>query len=221
MIITIDGPAGAGKSTIAACVAGRLGFVYINSGSLYRALTVLVIDRGIPLADSRSIAATCGDADIFVDRDGTYLEGSRVDDRLRTPDVEAAVAPVSAIPEVRARVNRLLKNIAHRQDSVTEGRDMGTVVFPQAEVKIFMDASVEARARRRHRETSDGRSMEEIRSSIEERDRLDRTKPDAPLKPATDAVILDTSHLTIDEVCARVTEICKQHIQREFHNTYE
>lgn len=221
MIVAIDGPAGAGKSTVAKNVAAELGFVYINSGNLYRAITLSVFQAGIDPKHEAEVSDLADSADVSVDADGTKIDGRLVDGELRTARVDAAVAPVSSFPRVRNAVNQLLVSLARTRDAVVEGRDMGTVVFPDAEVKIYMDASIDSRALRRYKEAGDGRSLEEIREAIEKRDRIDQKKAGAPLRPAEDALYLDTSRLTIEAVCEKVVQICTHHIQREIHNKHE
>ncbi len=212
MIVAIDGPAGAGKSTVAKNVADELGFVYINSGSLYRAITVAVFDAGADPTDEDAVSRVAAEAGVSVDAEGTKIDGHLVDRRLRTSEVDGAVAPVSSFPTVRETVNRLLVSLARTRNTVVEGRDMGTVVFPDADVKIYMDASIEARSLRRYKEALDKRSLDEIRHAIAKRDLFDQKKAGAPMRPAKDALYLDTSRLTIKAVCEKVIEICKLHI---------
>ena len=150
MIVALDGPAGCGKSTIAKLLSGRMGFVYINSGNIYRAISLRAIERHIGLDEERAIIDCAALASIDCDSDGTIiLDGKKVSAELRTASVDAIVAQVSAIPETRAIVNAIVRKIALGRDTVVEGRDMTTVVFPNAEAKFYIDASVEERARRR------------------------------------------------------------------------
>ncbi len=204
MVVTIDGPAGVGKSTIARRSAQIAGFSYINSGSFYRAVTLAVIEEGGDPKDAESVLATARGCTLDLRDDRLVLNGEDVDDRLHGDDVDAWVAELSAIPEVRVIVNRRLREIAGGRDVVVEGRDIGTVVFPDAELKIFLDADVATRASRRYRQGVSGLSLAEIEKSIQERDTVDRNKPSGALFPATDALRIDTSHLTIDQVCERV-----------------
>ncbi len=204
MIVAIDGPAGSGKSSVAKRVADEAGFEYINSGSFYRAVTYAALTAGVDPEDSSGVISIADSIDISL-RNGTlYLGNDPVEHLLHTDMVDAWVAQHSAIPEVRHIVNRLLKTAADRRNMVIEGRDITTVVFPEAEVKVFIDASVEERAKRRFLQGVSSLSLEEIRESMEKRDRIDRSKPFGSLKVAEGALYLDTSLLTIDEVCDRV-----------------
>ncbi|HET7838796.1 MAG TPA: (d)CMP kinase, partial [Rectinemataceae bacterium] len=176
MIVAIDGPAGSGKSTIARMIAESLGFTYVNSGNLYRAMTLRALNEGISL-DAREAVTQCSRAAEIVYRDGRlHLDGRDAEDELHSARVDALVAQLSAIPEVREIVNALVRRIADDLDSVVEGRDMTTVVFPDAELKFFLDASPEARAQRRFSQGTSGASLEEIKANIEMRDAIDRGK---------------------------------------------
>jgi cytidylate kinase len=206
LVVAIDGPAGVGKSTVARRVAESLGFLYLNSGSFYRAVTWAVLESGRDPADAGQVLRTARECRFDV-RDGALLLGGKdLEDLIRTDAVDAWVARHSAIPEVRGVVNTRLREIALGADIVMDGRDIGTVVFPDAEVKVFLDADTRTRAERRFRQGVSGLALEEIERAIEERDLVDRTKPVGRLARAADAIALDTSHLTIGEVCERVTE---------------
>ena len=204
MIIAIDGPAGSGKSTIARMVAEGLGFTYINSGSIYRAMTLRAIRRGIDCGDRAAVLASSREANVDYRKDSLYLDGEAVCAELRSAAVDAHVAQVSAIPELRSIVNDVVRRVAASSNAVVEGRDMTTVVFPDAELKFFLDASSEARAQRRFRQGSSEASFEDIKRNIEMRDKIDRSKPIGALKIAPDAEYLDSSHLTIQEVYDKV-----------------
>lgn len=211
MIVAMDGPAGTGKSTVARMVAERAGFTYINSGNLYRAITLGVIRAGVPVADESAIAELARSLPLAYREGRLTLDGENVEPFLRSDEVEACVAQLSAIVPVRRIVNELLRKLAQATNAVVEGRDITTVVFPDAEVKFFIDASVEARAQRRFEQGTSSLSLEEIRSNIEMRDKIDMTKAEGSLKRSPDALYLDTSYLTIDEVYEKVyTKIQQQ-----------
>jgi len=206
VVVAIDGPAGVGKSTVARRSAQEAGFLYINSGNFYRAITLAVLDSGTAPYDTASVVALARRVRLDLGPGGVELDGCLVEDRLHADAVDRWVAPLSAIAEVRDIVNRRIRDIASRVDSVVEGRDIGTVVFPRADVKIFLDADVATRAGRRHVQGTSALTREEIQRTIQERDRLDRNKPGGPLTAALDAVRIDTSLLTIQQVCERVQE---------------
>jgi cytidylate kinase len=204
MVVAIDGPAGVGKSTVARRSAEAAGFLFVSSGSFYRAITLAVLDSSVAPDDRAAVVAIAHACRLEV-RDGRLeLDGRNVEERIRTDEVDSWVAVHSAIPEVREIVNRRLRDIAAAGDVVVEGRDIGTVVFPDAEVKIFLDADVTTRALRRHEEGTSSLSLAEVEKAIEERDAVDRNKPTGRLAAAADAQHIDTSLLTIDEVCERV-----------------
>jgi len=203
MVIAIDGPAGSGKSTIARMVAERLGFTYVNSGNLYRAMTLRAIRAGLGAGEGAALVSMAKAADISYRGGRLFLDGEDVEDLLHSVPVDALVAQVSAVPELRTVVNAHVRRIAGTTDAVVEGRDMTTVVFPEAELKFYLDASPDARAGRRHGE-AEGSSFAEIRKNIEMRDAIDRAKSVGTLKIAPDALYLDSSHLTIQEVYDKV-----------------
>ncbi len=206
MIVAIDGPAGGGKSSVARTVATSLGFEFLNSGSFYRAVTWKVLESGADPHDTESVIEIARNTR-FDQIDGRFLvDGEPRSDELRSPNVDAWVATLSAVPEVRAVVNDALVRLSQLHDVVVEGRDMTTTVFPHADVKIFLDASLDARAERRYQQDAGGRSIDEIREQIAERDDMDRKKPTGALVKTPEAVYLDTSDLTIEEVCARVSD---------------
>jgi cytidylate kinase len=204
MIVALDGPAGVGKSTIAKCVADRTGMKYINSGNLYRAVTWRVLDAGIDPRDEAACVRLASEAGFELIDGDLHVDGRNVEDELHTDPVDAHVAAISSFPEVRNIVNRELRSITAEIDAVVEGRDITTVVFPDAEVKVFLDASVETRAERRYAQGTSDLTLDEIKQSISDRDHIDRTKPLGRLELAPDAVYLDTSDLTIDRVCEKV-----------------
>lgn len=204
MVVAIDGPAGVGKSTIARRSAAAAGFQYINSGSLYRAITLAVLESGRQADDPAAVLAAARASRLDLLDGGISLDGRFVEERIRSDAVDAWVAPHSSIPEVREIVNGILRRMAADRDVVVEGRDIGTVVFPRAECKVFLDADEATRAARRHAQGVSGLSPEAIQKAIAERDRVDRTKPTGRLTAAPDAIVIDTSHLTIEQVCERV-----------------
>ncbi len=204
MVIAIDGPAGSGKSTIARKVAESLGFCYVNSGNLYRALTLRAIRRGLDAKEAEAVLACAREARIEYRSGKLRLDGEEVEELLHSAEVDALVAQVSAIPPLRDIVNAHVRRIAGSLDAVVEGRDMTTVVFPDADLKFFLDASPDSRARRRFEQGVSEASLEEISRNIEMRDAIDRSKSVGSLKIAPDAVYLDSSHLTIQEVYDKV-----------------
>jgi cytidylate kinase len=205
MIVAMDGPAGCGKSTIAKLLSERMGFLYVNSGNIYRALTWAALQKGLGLNDEAALISAASEVSVDYDKGGSILlDGTRLSTELRSAEVEAIVAQVSAIPEIRRIVNEIVRRLARGKDVVVEGRDMTTVVFPQAELKFFIDASTEERARRRFAQASSSMSYEEILANIKMRDAIDRNKKIGALKIAPDALYLDTSDLTIEAVYEKV-----------------
>ncbi len=204
MVVAIDGPAGCGKSTIARMLAARLGFTYINSGNLYRTISYAAIQTGIPLGDGEALLALAQAARIDYQGDKLLYNGQDISAFLHSDAVDARVAQDSAHPELRSIVNALIKKLAAQRDSVVEGRDMTTVVFPKAELKFYLDADVEARVGRRHGQGVSGLSPEEIRQNLQMRDQIDKNKAQGSLKIAPDALYIDTSLLTIDQVYDKV-----------------
>ncbi|BCW97294.1 MAG: cytidylate kinase [Armatimonadota bacterium] len=210
-VITIDGPAGAGKSTVAGMLAKRLGWFHLDSGSTYRAFAAAVLRRGVSPDDAQALAALAGDIRVEIrEEDGAtrvLADGEDVTELIRTPEVSRASSPVSAVPEVRARLVELQRSIAEGRNTVAEGRDMGTVVFPNATLKVFLTASPQERARRRVRDfqkQNQSVSEEQVLAEILERDARDSTRAVSPLQPAPDAYILETDQLTPDEVVDRI-----------------
>jgi len=206
VLVAIDGPAGVGKSTVARQCARQSGFLYINSGSFYRAITLAALQRGAAADDVDSLLHIARAAHLDVEAFEVLLDGTNVEGLLHGDSVDARVAEVSAIPEVRRIVNQRVREIADGRDAVVEGRDIGTVVFPHADVKIFLDADIETRAARRHGQGVSRHSLAETRAAIGRRDTVDRSKPVGALLAAPDALRIDTSLLTIQQVCERVNE---------------
>ena len=200
MVIAIDGPAGCGKSTLADLLAKRLGFTYINSGNLYRALTYGCLDAGLDLKDEKSAVQYAKTACISYRQDGAvFLDGKDISDFLHRDEVDRRVSALSSIIEIRHIVNDIVKKLACERDTVAEGRDMTTVVFPGAEYRFYLDASADARARRRFEQGLSELTFDEIKRRIEERDRVDRNKPEGSLKRGEGVMYLDTSLLTIEQ----------------------
>ena len=206
MVVAIDGPAGVGKSTVARQCARYAGFLYINSGSFYRAITLAVLQRNASMEDPEGIVGVARSCRLDVESSEMILDGRKVEALLHGDAVDSRVAAVSAIPGVRGVVNARIREIVDQRDVVVEGRDIGTVVFPSAEVKIFLDADIETRAARRHDQGVSRRSLAETRAAIGRRDTVDRNKPVGRLLAAPDALRIDTSLLTIQQVCERVNE---------------
>ncbi len=215
MIVAIDGPAGVGKSTIARQIAERAGMYYINSGNLYRAITWQILQEypDGPPKDQKKMIEVAKNCRFELKPDGLYVNSQRVEEYLHTDAVDAWVAQVSSIADIRTVVNRDLRQVASGLDSVVEGRDITTVVFPDAKVKIFLDASVETRAKRRYHQGVSELSIEEIAERIRQRDQIDRTKAVGRLEVAEDAIYLDTSDLTIDQVCEKVIDKIRKTVQ--------
>ncbi|HEX9787234.1 MAG TPA: (d)CMP kinase [Candidatus Binatia bacterium] len=211
MIIAIDGPSGAGKSTLAKRLAKELNFVYLDTGAMYRALALKVLREGIDLADDARLAELVRVTQIDLQEQGGKLEvlldGRDVAGEIRTPEVSQLASKVSALRVVRARMLELQRAMGQRGSVVAEGRDIGTVIFPAAEVKIFLDASIRERARRRYDELrAAGRTVDfaETLREIEERDKRDSGRDLAPLCKAEDALLIDSSSFTADRVAAMV-----------------
>jgi len=208
MVIAIDGPAGSGKSTIAKLLAQKLkdregkGFTYINSGNLYRAITLGCLRSGITPNDSRRALEYAKNANIAYDGDKIVLDGEDVTGRLHTDEIDKWSAPLSAIVPIRHVVNDIIRCLSKGMNSVAEGRDMTTVVFPDAEHRFYLDASVEARARRRFDQGVSKLSLEEIKETIAQRDAIDKNKKEGSLAIAEGVEYIDTSGLTINEVYA-------------------
>lgn len=204
MVVAIDGPAGTGKSTVARRVAEKSGFLYLNSGKFYRAITYKALKQGKKKENRAALIATAADISIAVTPTSFLVDGVELDRELHTPEIDADVAEVSSIPEVRISVNSRIKKVAEEHDLVVEGRDMQTTVFPNAAVKVFLDADVKTRARRRHEQNDSEGALEEIEEAIRRRDEIDATKQMGRLARAEDAVYIDTTDLTIEQVCERV-----------------
>ncbi|MBR1919950.1 MAG: (d)CMP kinase [Spirochaetales bacterium] len=212
MIVAIDGPAGCGKSTIAKRIASELGFYFLNTGSFYRAVTRAQLDRGLDVSDTDSVLETAKSIEITVNDGNICVDGVDVEERLHGPDIDQYVSYVSSDPRLREIVTDLVRKVAGTMDIVTEGRDTTTVIFPNADCKFYFDASAEIRAERRIRQHPEGQTYEEVLQKIIERDNNDKNKPVGALKLASDAIYVDTSLLTIEEVCEKVTMVIRTKI---------
>lgn len=201
MIIAIDGPAGSGKSTTAKIVAEKMGFVYLDTGAMYRALTLDVIQKNIPINDIKKIVAEAKDINLEFSNGKILLNKEDVSKRIRENDVTQQVSEVSALSEVRKEMVKLQREIASEKDAVIDGRDIGTVVFPQADYKFFIEADLEERAKRRIKDLTDkeNNNLDEIKEQLEARDKFDSTREYSPLKKAEDSIVIDTTNLTIEE----------------------
>lgn len=214
--VAIDGPAGAGKSTIAKLVAKEKGYIYVDTGAMYRGLAIHFLKKGIQPQETDKIAEACGDAEVSIGyEDGAqqiYLNGENITSMLREEAVGNMASMSSAVPAVRAKLLDLQRNLAKEKDVVMDGRDIGTHVLPDADVKVYLTASVECRANRRYKElTEKGVECDynEIAKDIEERDARDMNREIAPLKQAEDAVLVDSSDMIIQEVVDAICALCK------------
>jgi cytidylate kinase len=208
IVIAIDGPAGAGKSTIARSLARRLGFIYIDTGAMYRAVALWALRAGIDLDDMHRLEQLALAADIQFDGDRVMLNGEDVTAAIREPEVSDAASKVSIVPGVRRAMREQQRVIGASKSVVMEGRDIGTVVFPEAQVKIFLDADQETRAERRARET--GAEVDRVAREIAERDQRDRSRTEAPLTQAPDAEYVDSSRLSAEEVEEAILRIIRR-----------
>ncbi|MEJ5252926.1 MAG: (d)CMP kinase [Chthonomonadetes bacterium] len=221
-VVAIDGPAGAGKSSVAKRVAQALGYRYLDTGALYRALAWKAIKSGLRPQDASYIVDMTRETKVELQQHNgeqrVLVDGEDVTEAIRAPEVANLASPISAIPEVREILLDWQRDFARQGGTVAEGRDTGTVVFPNAGVKIFLTASLDERARRRHRELLErgiNISLQQVKLDMEARDQRDSTRHIAPLRPAPDAVIIDTEHLSLDEVVEEVLKICRARFTNE------
>ena len=220
--IAIDGPAGAGKSTIAKRVAKTLQYIYVDTGAMFRAMAIHLIRMGTDTSDAEAISRDAQSADITIEyRDGeqaVLLNGENVTPYLRTEEVGNMASVSSVNPDVREKMADLQRQLAAKQNVVMDGRDIGTVILPDAQVKIYLTASVEVRGMRRYKELVEKgqeADLAKIEAEIRERDHRDMTRPIAPLKQADDAVYIDSSDMTIEEVTEAILAICREKLEQE------
>ena len=218
-IIAIDGPSGAGKSTISKLLAEKLGFMYIDTGAMYRTAALLALERGIALSDGKGVAALCKNLVFSFRVEGNLVHvlcnGRDVTRVIRAHDMGMHASDVSKNPEVREALVALQRELGRKHDAILEGRDIGTVVFPDADVKFYLDASLEERARRRHKELmgkGEAVSFEEVKETMRQRDINDSQRAIAPLKPAPDAILIDTTGKDIPTVIDELIQHIKQRI---------
>jgi cytidylate kinase len=208
MVIAIDGPAGAGKSTVARGVAGELGFTYLDSGAMYRCVALAAQQGKANLDDGEGLGALSEGLEIDFDGRRVLLDGEDVSDEIRTPEVSAAASRISVHPRVREALVARQRQLIAAGNYVAEGRDIGTVVSPDSPLKIFLTADEEERARRRAADS--GESVDEVQAAMRDRDARDQSREDSPLRAADDSVSLDTTDLEPDEVVERIAELARE-----------
>jgi CMP/dCMP kinase len=220
LVVAIDGPAGAGKSTVAARIAARYGLLNLETGAMYRAFALKAIQTDSDLDDREELGRLAERTRIRLLPaalgNRVFLDEVEVTKRIREPDVTAAASRVSVHPGIRQWLVAMQRQLGARNGIVMEGRDIGTTVFPNAQIKIFLDAAAEVRGQRRYQQNGPGETQhaESVLEQLRERDRRDRTRAESPLQPAPDAVIIDSTHLSLEEVVARVEEIINQRLAR-------
>jgi cytidylate kinase len=215
-VVTIDGPAGAGKSTVSKALAKKLSYIYLDTGALYRAFAYKVLQEGISPCDESELAGLCSHIKIYLENiDGNlnvFVDGENITKRIRSEQVGLVASTVSAVSAVRERLLSIQRDVGKKGGVVAEGRDMGTVVFPNADYKFYLDAGVEERIRRRYSELlsrSSSAEYETIASDLVARDRQDRERDIAPLKPSEDAIIVDSTRMSVTEVVEKMISIIK------------
>jgi len=221
-VVAIDGPGGSGKGTVSRRLASQLSWHFLDSGALYRLISVAAMERGIPVTDEEALAGLARGLNVefrlAADEASILLDGAPVSGKLRSEAVSAFASRVAAVPAVRAALVERQRAFRKAPGLVADGRDMGTVIFPDAELKIFLTASVEERARRRYKqlkEKGESVTLPRLFREIEKRDERDRTRPVAPLRPAEDAHIIDSTDLSVDEVLKKVIKLLEN-----IHLTY-
>lgn len=215
--VAIDGPAGAGKSTIARQAAKQLNFIYVDTGAMYRAMALFMLRKGISSEDTKGLEAACKEVDITIEYQNgeqqVILNGENVNGLIRTEEVGKMASAVAKNGKIREKLVDLQQKLAKKADVIMDGRDIGTCVLPQADVKIYLTASVEERARRRHKELvekGETCDIEKIKADIIARDEQDMNREISPLKKAEDAVLLDGSDMTIQEVTEEIMRLCRR-----------
>ncbi len=213
--IAIDGPAGAGKSTIARKLAEKMGMIYVDSGAMYRAMALFMLEQGIGKEDTEAMNGCCGKADITIRYENgeqiVYLNNRNVNSLIRTEEVSTMASISCQQPDVRKKLVSLQKELARKADVVMDGRDIGTCVLPDADVKIYLTASSSVRAKRRYEELlakGEACEFDKIEQDIIERDHRDMTRAESPLRQAEDAVLVDSSDMTVEEVMETIVKIC-------------
>lgn len=214
--VAIDGPAGAGKSTIAKLVAKKKKYIYVDTGAMYRAMAIHFLKKNICPEETEKVIRACEDAEVSIAYENgvqqVYLNGENVTSRLRTEEVGNMASKTSAIPEVRGKLLELQRGLAETEDVIMDGRDIGTNILPNADVKIYLTASVETRAKRRYEELIEkgiSCDLKNIETDIRERDERDMSRKIAPLKQAKDAILVDSSEMNIQEVVDTICGYCK------------
>jgi cytidylate kinase len=217
-VVAMDGPAAAGKSTTARAVAVQLGFLYIDTGALYRALALKVLEEGISPDEPEQVLQCVRETELDLSGSGDHphvrMDGRDVSDAIRTPEVSEMASRLAAQPGVRRRLVEIQRALREQGPLVGEGRDLGTVVFPDADVKIYIDADADTRARRRYRELHEHGmpvTLDDVREEIDRRDRRDRERDDSPLRVAADATVVDTTGMDIDEQVGAVLRLVQAH----------
>ena len=211
--IAVDGPAGAGKSTIAKAVAKELNIDYIDTGAMYRAIAVKLIRTGTDYNDAEALAKMLETTDVDFAQGKTYLDGEDISGIIRTPEVSALASPSSAIPAIRYKLTDLQQAMGERKSVIMDGRDIGTVVFPDAEYKFFLVADPDVRAQRRTlelREKGEDADFEKVKADMMQRDKQDSTRSFRPLKKADDAIEVDTTNMSIEEVTNTILDVLKR-----------
>ena len=217
MKIAVDGPAGAGKSSIAKAIAHELGFVYIDTGAMYRAIGLAAVRKGIDTKDQQSVISILDQVRIELQHDQhgqqIYLDGENVSQEIRMPEISVAASNVAVIPAVRLKLVELQRVLAKQGNVIMDGRDIGTYVLPDAQIKIFLTASVEARARRRHAELMEkgiASTLEDVTIDMKYRDQNDSGRDFAPLKPADDSILVDSTDMSLQETIDKILSIVSE-----------